>query len=220
VLHHLRTALNFDMDSRRLELQDAQADFYSGTVHATFRADLLPQPKYQVNAKLDRVDLRELVAITANLQQRFAGIASGDLNLTANGIGREALASSLEGHGSIEVHGAQLSGFDFQHLTPAATQPPVPASFRLVSGNFSLDSSKVRFTNLRLLGPEDFWEASGTVDFSHKLDFRLRAFSPLPIEQNVSALRPSTIDAKSTYHFSGSLESPQIVRITTEPRSR
>ena len=207
------------MQVRVLSPLPIESDFYSGTVHATFRADLLPQPKYQVNAKLDRVDLRELVAITANLQQRFAGIASGDLTFTTSGVGREALAASLEGHGSIDVHDARLTGFDFQNSARAATGPSEPASFRLVSGNFSLDSSKIRFTNLRLLGPEDSWEATGTVDFSHKLDFRLRGFTPVPIEQNVSSLRLSPGDPKSTYRFSGSLESPQIVR-TIEPRPR
>ncbi|MGH9704853.1 MAG: AsmA-like C-terminal region-containing protein, partial [Candidatus Acidiferrales bacterium] len=219
-LHHLRGALNFDMDSRRLELQDAQADFYGGTVHATFRAGLQPQPKYQVNAKFDRVELRELAAISSNLQQRFAGTASGDLVLTASGIGRQALANSLEGHGSIEVRDAQLKGFDFQDSASAAKRPPEAASFRLVSGTYALDSGKIRFSDLRLLGSENSWEASGTVDFSHKLEFRLRAFAPVSIEPNLSALRPTPGDSKSTLRFSGSLESPQITRAAPESRPR
>jgi hypothetical protein len=218
-LHRLRAALDLDLDARRLELQDAQAEFYGGTVHATFRADLLPQPKYQVNAKLDRVDLHDLVAITANLQQRFAGIASGDLSLTSSGVGREALIGSLEGHGSIEVRDAQLNGFDFQHSTPVAAKPPEANSFRVISGNFALDSGKVRFTNLRLLGADDSWEATGTVDFSHKLDFRLRALPPVPAEKNVSALHVPPGDSKGAFRFTGSLESPQVARIA-EPRPR
>ncbi len=218
-LHHLRATLNVDLDARRLELQDAQADFYSGTVQASFIANLLPQPKYQINAKLDHVDLRELVAITANLQQQFAGTTSGDLSLTANGTGREALVSSLEGHGSIEVRDAQINGFDFAQSTPVAAEPPEAIPFRLVSGAFSLDSGKIRFANLHLIGAEDSWEATGTVDFSHKLDFRLRSFSPQPSEKSISALRVPPADLKNSLRFSGSLESPQVARIT-EPRPR
>jgi hypothetical protein len=220
VLHRLRAGFDLNLDARSIELRDAQADFFGGTVHGTLHAQLSPEPSYRVEARLDHVDLVQLAAATSTLRQRFAGIASGEVLLSAHGIGRDALVNSLEGRGSIDARDAQIAGVDLEHSLRSPSREPGTSAFRLAAGSFTVGAGMVRFTNLRLFGLSETWQASGSVDFSRKLDFRVRPMQPALAEKHLATFGGAPGDAKGTFRFLGSLDAPQMVRLGTESQPR
>lgn len=190
-----------EVAGREITLHDAQADFYGGTVKGSLRAELLARPSYRLDARFEGVKLGSVGDATASLKGRFAGTASGGLELAARGIGRENLLASLEGRGTLRVRGAQLHGLDLKasyradHLVPGTTQ------FASAEGAFRLATRKVQVEELRLSDREGDFEAAGSVDFSRTLDLRvhLRGWPRAP--------------AGKTLRIAGPLGAPEVNRV-------
>ncbi len=106
------------IDGRKIVLRRAQADFYGGRLSGELNALLTAEPFYSFRGRIDRVDLALLTNASASLAGRFAGLAAGELNFEARGIGREPLAASLEGEGVLRVRNAVVRGMD---LSPDRT---------------------------------------------------------------------------------------------------
>ncbi|MBI1738506.1 MAG: AsmA family protein, partial [Acidobacteria bacterium] len=109
-LRKLRGAL--ELDGRKIKLSDAQADFYGGAVRGSFRAELAVEPKYDVQAKFERVNLAALTTATATLKNLFSGTAAGELSLSTRGIGRENLLRALDAQAAFDFRDAQFRGLD------------------------------------------------------------------------------------------------------------
>ena len=214
-LRHLRAQMS--LDGRRIELDGAQADFYGGVVRGSFRADLEPQPSYHLQAALDRANLAKLTISAANLRDRFAGVASGELELDTHGLGRAALAASLDCRGAVQVRDAQITGMDLlESLTMASLRSGISA-FPLASAEFSCSASKVRFAELRLEGLGTEIRATGSVDFGSNLDLHLRALPPVLAGKNAP---PLPAPARGIFQLTGTLEIPRLVRVVSRSGSQ
>jgi hypothetical protein len=106
---------------------------------------------------------------------------------------------------NLELHYLNL----LESLRTEARRPGV-SSFREASTAFTCGESRIRFQNLILLAGESELDASGSVDFSHTLDFRVRIFSGPPSLQATRA--SSTADRVIT--LTGPLFAPRIARAT------
>jgi uncharacterized protein involved in outer membrane biogenesis len=193
-LHKLHGTL--ELDGRKLSFSDAQADFYGGAVRGSFRAELALEPKYEAQAKFERVNLAALTAATATLKNLFSGTAAGDLSLSTRGIGRENLLRALDAQGAFEFRDAQFRGLDLAESFRAGAARPGLSSFRSAFVRLNLTAGKFQLEELRLALPAAQWDAEGTVDFARQLDIRLHSVAP-----------PSP-----AFRLIGPLSAPQLVR--------
>jgi hypothetical protein len=95
----------------KLDVTNAQAEWAGGQVRARINAGFLPQPRYEISADLDRLNLAKLPG-TASLADRLSGAASGNLQLKTSGVGREALLRNLDGQGVVNLKKVVLRGWD------------------------------------------------------------------------------------------------------------
>ncbi|MBI1750259.1 MAG: AsmA family protein [Acidobacteria bacterium] len=203
-LHKLRGTL--ELDGRNLNLIDTQADFYGGAARGSFRAELAAQPRFDIRAKFDRVNLASLAAATATLKNLFTGTAAGELSLTTRGAARADLLRSLEGQGTLEFRDAQFRGLDLPESVRANRARPGATSFRSASAQLRIASEKFQLEEFRLTAPSSQWEAEGTVDFARQLDLLLRAVPP------PAAQKAAPAPAAPIFHLTGPLSAPQLVR--------
>jgi AsmA-like protein len=199
------------LQGRRLQLADAEADFYGGTLRGAMRADLTAEPAYRVEAKLAGVSVAALSDATTNFKGRFAGTASGEIELDTHGLGRAGLIGALNGHGAIEVRNAELHGLDLLASLRGASRQPGASAFPLAASQFTVSDGKVQFSNLRLEGAENGLEATGSVDPSGSFDLQFSAVTPAD-RKKVSAVRDAPPVPKGAFRVTGQLENLQIVR--------
>jgi len=197
-----------DISGRKVTLTAAQGDFYAGTVNGSLRAELSPQPAYRFQAQFERVNLATLSDATATLKGRFAGNVSGELELVARGVGRENLLASLEGHGALKVRGAQMRGFDLKASYAADRLAQGTTQFAAADGTFSLAAQEIQVEKLRLAERGDDFEASGSVDFSRRVDLRFRL------------LGASHQPASKTVSIAGPLDAPVVTRLAPQKVNR
>jgi len=177
------------VNGRKLQLANAQAGFYGGQLLGSIALDLTAQPAYDVAAKFHRVDLSLLAARTFSLSRLFAGTASGNLQISAKGIGRAALLRSLACRGDARIRNAQYKGLDLAASLRAGASRPGTTSFVAASSNFVCAAGQVHFSRLRLESRGAAYSAAGYVDFNRQMNFKLRA---LPDRSRASA---SAVDA-------------------------
>jgi hypothetical protein len=213
-LRRVRGTLEFDgRDAVRLRLVDATADFYGGTAGGTLEVTGSREPQYLFKGRLERVNLAALTAAAPALAGRFAGTASGDLQLSARGTGWENLVRSLAGQGEIEVRAGEIRGLDlFTAVGQAATPvPPSRASrtvFRSASGSFAIEAGTVQVQSLSLSTPASELDVSGKVDFAQSLDLRVRE-SPHAVASAGQAVPPVNGRGRQV-RVRGTLAAPEI----------
>jgi AsmA-like C-terminal region len=203
-LHHFHA--DASLQDQTLALVNAHAAWNGGTAQGSVTADFSAGPAYRIDAKFEQVNLADLVRGAGAFQNRFSGIASGELALEARGVGRQALAASLTGRGSLQVRDATLRGFDLAASLRNAARRPGDSAFQQASGSFSIAGGKVQIVRMRLQNSGDEIEASGDVAFARTLDLRVRFFPP-----------PK---ADSSFRLTGSLDAPLITRIANRSRAR
>ena len=94
-----------------LEVSDADAEWAGGKVRAKIDAKFLPRPTYDVSAELDRVNLAQLPG-TGSVAERLKGLATGNLQLKTEGVGREELLGKLAGSGDFHLSKVEFRGWD------------------------------------------------------------------------------------------------------------
>jgi len=172
VVHRLRGDLA--IRGRRLELDDADADFYGGHVSAKLVADLRKAPLYSVKTHFSGLNLSSLMASSPSLPKFFGGQAAGDLSLTLGGAGRDALLASLECEGSTDIQDPSFDGFNLIESLRSEEKVPGTTSFSRAAGAFKCRNNKIQISQLRLLNPDAELSLSGTVDSAHNLELRVR----------------------------------------------
>jgi hypothetical protein len=201
-------------DSRHFQLTNAQAGFYGGTLNGSLRATFPGGPAYHIEARLDRVNLAGVVAATVSLRDKFAGTASAELELTARGLGRQALVASLEGRGKLETRDAEIHGFDLVESLRAASAAPGTSSFPLAAGSFVIGAGRISFTDLRLSNSSEELQAAGTVGFPSNLDVRLRVLPPMLAENPPVSPVSVSNSLRGSFRLTGTLDSPQVARVS------
>ncbi len=192
-----RVRAEVEVAGRNITLRKAQGKFYGGTVKGWLEAQLAAEPAYHLEARFERVDLRSLAEATATLKERFGGVAWGELELAARGVGREKLLGSLEGRGTLRVGNAEWRGLDLR-ATPAENNLHRGTSrFAAAEAEFTLVVGKIRIQRLRLSDRAESFQAEGTVDLSRALDLQVEQ-----VERHSSPTR-------KTFRITGSLEAPR-----------
>ena len=207
MLHRVQT--DASIDGRRLAFSNVRAQLAKGEVTGSLRADLEASPSYRLNLEYSGVDLYDLTAAAPSLADRFAGIASGKIAISATGASRSDLISSLQCRGTSRIAGAELMNIDLTASFAEGAFRPGRTTFRDASADFTCAAGKIDFERLRLTGPAEGFTGQGTADFSRNLDFR---FVALPDFAAPHAVRASDSILPS-HRVTGNLSEPQITRL-------
>ena len=201
-LHKMKASV--DLESRTLRLYDVQSEFQAGKLSGVFEARLGPQPEYRADANFDRANLALLAAPTARLKDHVGGMASGEIHLTARGIGREALVKSLEGRGAATIHNALFRGIDLRAALAQGSFRPGTTQSPSAETAFTISGGNIEVRQLRLDNGGNIVEAEGTIQFSHAWDLRIHSLG------SSKDKRRSATDTREV-RLTGSLEAPQVI---------
>jgi AsmA-like C-terminal region/AsmA family len=207
VLHRIQT--DASIEGRRLAFSNLHAQLAKGEVTGSLRADLLASPSYRLILDYSGIDLYDLAGATPSLADRFAGVASGKISISAAGASRSDLLSSLQCRGTSRIAAAELMNIDLTASFADGAFRPGHTTFRDASADFTCASGKIVFERLRLSGPAEGFTGQGTADFSHNLDFR---FAVLPDFAAPHSVRASD-SLSPSYRLAGDLSEPQITRL-------
>jgi hypothetical protein len=189
-----------------LVLRQGHADFYGGQLTGNFEAALSAEPSFSFDGRLARVDLRGLAA-AASLPGQVAGLASGDLKLTAHGPDRAALLAALQGQGQMRIRDAQLGPIE---VIPAAAGPAEEMDSGIGSlpftatARFQVGAGQIRLDQFQIARPDEQVQISGTVDFARRLDLHVQ-FLP-----RSTATAAGLNREPDTLNVAGTLDSPRI----------
>jgi hypothetical protein len=96
-----------------MDVQDGEAQWAGGTVRGGMQALFSPVPKYEMSARLDSVNMAQF-PWPAKWGERWSGVASGTIQLTTTGVGREELLKQLEGRGDVRLAKIEFRGWDVE----------------------------------------------------------------------------------------------------------
>lgn len=202
---------------RRIELSNANGQFYGGEIGGSFDANLQPNPAYSTTLDFSQVDLHALGSAIPGLANLFAGVGSGEISFGARGASRDDLLASLECRGSALVKAAELRNINLVESLRDSARRPGTSAFQAASASFACGDGKLQIQDLTLMGANSEIRGSGSVDSNRNMDFRLSVFNvgaPDAHRQKVPAA-PS-----ASYQLTGPLAAPQIARIPPPPRKR
>jgi hypothetical protein len=204
-----RVLTDASIEGRNLTFSNVRAQLAKGEVTGSLRADLEASPSYRLSLDYSGIDLYDLSGAAPSLADRFAGIASGKISISATGASRSDLISSLQCRGTSRIAAAELMNIDLTASFADGAFRPGHTTFRDASADFTCASGKIVFERLRLSGPAEGFTGQGTADFSRNLDFRFAALTDFAAPHSVRAsdsLSPS-------YRLTGDLSEPQITRL-------
>jgi hypothetical protein len=156
-----------------LEVGDAEARWAGGTVRAKVVAKFLPRPAYDVTAEVDRIDLAQLPA-PPYVAERFAGVASGTVHLTTQGVGREELLQRLAGKGDVRVRNVEFRGWDVSASVADGAPRTGESHWSAGEGAFTLKDRGIVLAGLRLEAGRELTFVKGTVSFGQDANLTIR----------------------------------------------
>jgi hypothetical protein len=185
-----------------LDLRQADARCAGGTLRAKMRAAFLPRPSYDVTAELERVDLQQ-VPTPGNLPERFAGLASGIVHLTTQGVGRDELLEHLAGKGDLKLRNLEFLGWDVNASMVDGSPHEGASRWTSGAGAFLVRDRALVFPGLRLDTGSEMTLLKGTLSFSQDSDLSLQSLTD---DQGGSALPEQGYVLK----ISGPLDGPKV----------
>jgi hypothetical protein len=157
----------------RVDLRQADAACAGGQLRAQFKASFLPQPSYDVTAELDHVDLQQ-VPILGD-PERFAGIASGSVHLTTQGVGRDDLLQHLVGKGEVKLRDIEFRGWDVNASMVDGAPHEGASRWMSGEGSFLVKDRGILLPGLRLNSPVEMTLLRGTLSFVQSSDLTLQS---------------------------------------------
>jgi hypothetical protein len=187
----------------QLQVTSADAQWAGGNVQAQLTAEFSPVPHYEVTAQVDRANLAQL-PWPSRWAERWGGTASGSVELTTGGVGREELLRQLSGEGDVRLTKVELRGWDVRASAESGVARAGTSRWTSGDGKFAIGDQRVRFEAIQLDGPQARTQLSGTFgfDMSGNVTF-------LP----GAAVKRGTKVAQTSrgLSFSGPLETPTVV---------
>jgi hypothetical protein len=122
---------------------------------------------------LDRVDLAQL-PVPANLPERFAGLASGTLHLTTQGVGREELLQRLTGKGEVKLRDVEFRGWDVSASMADGAPHEGASRWAAGQGTFSIRDRGISLPGLRLDSRSELTLIKGTLGFAQESDLTVQ----------------------------------------------
>ncbi len=160
----------------QLEVRDADAQWAGGTVHAQMNAVFAPLPKYEVMAKLDRVNLAQIPG-SGQFIERLAGSASGTVHLLTEGIGRDELFRKLAGGGELQFKNVEFRGWDVGASVADGAPHSGNSQWTAGEGTFTMRNLAVTVDNLTLESGREQTSLQGTVSFARDADLTIETLS-------------------------------------------
>jgi hypothetical protein len=196
------------LERGELILRRANADLYGGRLSGEFRALLGNELRYSFRGQVDRTDLAALAALTS-IKNGFGGIGSGQLELAAHGLERQALLASLEGEGFLHVQDAAIGLLELPlDSADNSFQDIAGSRFRSSTVSFRIENGQIRVDPWMLSGRQRQLEIVGDIDFSRRLDLQVRSIS-LSERLGGASESPAVDDL---WVIGGTLDTPQLVR--------
>jgi len=170
------------MHELQLNISDAEGQWAGGKVRASMSAKFSPLPEYQVAAELDGVNLGQVM-----VEELLNGVASGQVHLTTEGVGREELLQKLAGNGDIRLKKAEFRAWDVTASLAAGAVRPGVSRWSGGAGTFAVRDRNVFVLELRLNGAPEQTVVEGTVNFAKEADLRIRTMSAAKREKRAEA---------------------------------
>jgi AsmA family/AsmA-like C-terminal region len=189
----------------QLEVREADAQWAGGTVHAQVHAKFAPLPKYDVTAKIDRVNLAEIPA-PGRFTERLAGLASGTVHVETAGVGREELIQKLAGGGDVKLQKVEFRGWDVSASVADGAAHTGTSRWTSGEGTFTMRNRGVTVENLTLEAGGEKTSMQGTVSFARDANLTIETSS-------AGKRRGRTIGVNEAGHvlkISGPLEGPRV----------
>jgi hypothetical protein len=198
---------------RTLEFSRTQAKFYGGTLDGSIELKLNAQPAYNVKAKYRNVNLGEVAARTISLADLFRGTASGNVVLSATGLGRTALLGSLSCRGDAQIQHAEYDGLNLLESLDAGARRAGKTTVPHATATFSCGEGQIHFSPLvlKILGSR--YEAAGDVSFQRRMDFEIQQNRP----QSPGNPMISKSNSFPRYILTGSLKAPELLSVLRRP---
>jgi hypothetical protein len=194
-----------------VRIRTAKADFFGGKISGSLNAQLLSDPSYEFQGRLDRVDLAQLAAAVPFLDGRMDGAASGTLSLSAHGIGRQNLVRTLQGDGEFSGKNVELRGFDLSSAFPGPAAESDSGVFPSVQGVFRVQSGGIDLQDVVMDNARGRLQAEGRIDFSHTLNIRVRPSIFQAATAGASVSPPSFL-------LGGTIEAPKLAIPNANPK--
>jgi len=157
------------LDALKLGLQEVQAQWCGGEVKGAVEAAFSAKPRYQMSASFERVAIAQTPWLV-QLSSRLAGLASGNFQLHAAGIGHDALLGSLEGKGEIRLSNVELRGWDLAGTLALGEWKTGTSRWAAGDGTFHLSDGGFDLNGLRLTSTSGDFLLKGSVSFSENTD--------------------------------------------------
>jgi hypothetical protein len=214
VLNHFHEDLT--LGGRHLEVANAKAQFYGGTLDGSLDAQLTASPVYRINAQYSRVDLVALTTASPSLVSLLAGSASGDITLNFSGASQSDLLSSLQCSGAARVANPEIRALNLTDTLRSASLRPGASSFREAAASFTCADEKIKFDDLSFEGTSQKISGKGVVNFDRTIDLQLsQPVAPSPERDSKSSAQTTT----NTVQLTGPLAKPSVRRVdSTSPR--
>ena len=189
------------LDALKLGLQEVQAQWCGGEVKGAVEAAFSAKPRYQMSASFERVAIAQTPWLV-QLSSRLAGLASGNFQLHAAGIGHDALLGSLEGKGEIRLSNVELRGWDLAGTLALGEWKTGTSRWAAGDGTFHLSDGGFDLNGLRLTSTTGDFLLKGSVSFSENTD--------LTAESRVAGRNARPQDTIRFMQISGPLAEPKV----------
>ena len=203
-----RVGADVTVAGRRITFSNSRAELNGGAVLGYGELDLTSQPSYDVKAMFQNVDLKKLGAQTDSLDGVFGGSATGEVRISAKGLGREALLRSMTCRGDAQVRKAELNQLKLAESLSAGERVAGKSSFSNASAVFTCDNGEIHFSSLEFSAKHQRFAAKGNVDYQRRMNLEVRA---VPSE-NVKKSSDSSADPPATFHLTGTLKTPIVMQ--------
>ena len=196
----------------RLEVQKANANWGGGKVSASLTAEFAPRPHYAVDASVDRVHVAEVMS-NRSLAERLYCSASGELRLSADGVGRDELLRTLEGNGQLALRNVELRGWDLAASLSDGAPRTGASRWNHGEGTFAIRDRAMLLDGLRLDAPQGSLLLRGSVSFGSASDL---SFERRPTPAGGTKGPNAEPGMSRVVKMTGPLDAP---RVTVEKRS-
>jgi AsmA family/AsmA-like C-terminal region len=189
----------------QLDVREADAQWAGGSVRAQMNAKFAPFPKYNVAARLDRVNLADIPA-PGKFTERLAGLASGTVHIETEGVGRDELLQKLAGSGEVQLQKVEFRGWDVNASVADGAPHTGTSRWTTGTGTFTMRNRGVTVENLTLESAEDKTSLQGEVSFARDADLTIETVS-------AGKRRGRAISVNESRHvlkISGPLDGPRV----------
>lgn len=187
-----KSTLKITLAGGQLSADLANMSLYQGNVQGRVQVDGAGAvPAVKVNLKLDKVQLKPLLAATSGSDQ-LSGAAVGDIDVAGQGHSQKEIVSTLAGKGRFELQNGVLRGIDLQGIVKNAAQSLTGGSgvgqteFKKASGTFTMTNGIAKNDDLAIETDLMTVAGTGTIDLpkrtlDYKVTPKLAGAVPLPL---------------------------------------